>query len=223
MKWIETPRTRAEIIQTIQTPLGFFTLVVLVVEGILVYMALSSQGVERTWIIIGMLFLGFLLVILVAVLAVYKPEALRGKQAELDLSCGKYGIQVESPDPSQSFTEYSSTLKILGSYKNKPPDKSLRLFTESEDRKRYWATRIVEQFDEESRKWCAHVPLAGFQGGETMYRLTIVVALVGSGTSSLWEYYNKVGNEIGRTVPLDYLPPDVRICGKVQGVRKKPG
>ena len=73
--------TRIDIIQTVKTPLGFFTLVVLIVEGILgVITANLSQGADRTYLILGMLLLIFLLVVIVAIFALFRPEALSGKR-----------------------------------------------------------------------------------------------------------------------------------------------
>jgi hypothetical protein len=73
--------SRANIIQTVQTPLGFFVLVVLVVEIILGVLASSSEGSERTYLVLGMLGLIFLLVIIVALLAAFRPGALQGTPA----------------------------------------------------------------------------------------------------------------------------------------------
>ena len=74
----QTPGKRVDIIRTVHTPLGFFTLVVLVVEVVLGSVAALSAGGDRTLLILGMLALIFLLVILVACLAVFRPEALGG-------------------------------------------------------------------------------------------------------------------------------------------------
>jgi len=70
--------TRASVIQSVRTPLGFFTLAVLVVEAILGLTAYFSQGQDRTYLIVGMLVLIFLLVVIVAGMAVFRPEALSG-------------------------------------------------------------------------------------------------------------------------------------------------
>jgi hypothetical protein len=71
---------RIEIIETVQTPLGFFTLTVLIVEVVLGFVANISQGRDRTYLIIGMVVLIFLLVIIVSAFAYFKPEALTGKR-----------------------------------------------------------------------------------------------------------------------------------------------
>jgi hypothetical protein len=68
-----------DIIKTVQTPLGFFVLVVLVTEVILATTATFSEGFDRTFLISGMVVLIFLLVAIVAFLAYRRPEALRGK------------------------------------------------------------------------------------------------------------------------------------------------
>ncbi len=69
---------KIDMIRAVKTPLGFFSLVVLVVEVILGITANLSQGTDRTYLIIGMLVLIFLLVFIVTGLALYRPEALIG-------------------------------------------------------------------------------------------------------------------------------------------------
>jgi hypothetical protein len=76
-----TRESRASIIETVQTPLGFFALVVLVVEVILGITAGLVRGVDPTWVVAAMVGLIFLLVFIVAALAYVRPEALHGKRA----------------------------------------------------------------------------------------------------------------------------------------------
>lgn len=71
---------RVSIIETVQTPLGFFTLIVLIVEVILGITANFSQGSDRSYLIVSMIALIFTLVIIVAGFAFFRPEALRGKR-----------------------------------------------------------------------------------------------------------------------------------------------
>jgi hypothetical protein len=71
---------RVRIIETVQTPLGFFTLTVLIVEVILGITTNFSQGPERNYLIISMVALIFLLVVIVAAFAYLRPEALKGKR-----------------------------------------------------------------------------------------------------------------------------------------------
>src|SRR5262245_50750348 len=74
--------SRVEIVRTVKTPLGFFVLVVLVVEAIFGVVAGLSSGPDRTWLVVGMLALIFLLVSIVTFMAVCRPESLRGARPE---------------------------------------------------------------------------------------------------------------------------------------------
>ncbi len=77
---IRSQSNRVSIIETVQTPLGFFTLTVLVVEVILGITSNFSQGSDRSYLIISMVGLIFLLVAIVAGFAFFRPEALKGKR-----------------------------------------------------------------------------------------------------------------------------------------------
>ncbi len=72
---------RVRIIETVQTPLGFFTLTVLVVEVILGLVVNFNQEPDRTYLIIGMLILIFLLIVIVSAFTYLNPEALTGKRS----------------------------------------------------------------------------------------------------------------------------------------------
>jgi hypothetical protein len=78
--------SRINIIQAVRTPLGFFSLTVLVVEAILGVTANFSQGTDRTYLIVGMLILIFSLVSIVAGFAFFRPEALSGIRPAPDTS-----------------------------------------------------------------------------------------------------------------------------------------
>ena len=70
----------SSIIQSVKTPLGFFALIALIAEAIFGTIALYIERPEKTYLIISMIILFFVLVILVAILAAYRPEALSGKR-----------------------------------------------------------------------------------------------------------------------------------------------
>lgn len=72
--------SRVTIINTVQTPLGFFVLVVLIVEVILGVLTNFSSGDDKTYLVIGMLALILLLVLIVAGMAIFRPASLYGKQ-----------------------------------------------------------------------------------------------------------------------------------------------
>lgn len=70
--------TRVGIIKTVQTPLGFFVLVVLVVEVLLGGVAGLSEGLTPTVTVVGMLVVILALVAVVTFFAYHRPEALSG-------------------------------------------------------------------------------------------------------------------------------------------------
>jgi hypothetical protein len=76
---------RASIIETVTTPLGFYALVVLIVEMILGLVAGFGAGLDRTLTISGMLVVIIGLMLLVAYFAHHRPDALSGQRAEVKL------------------------------------------------------------------------------------------------------------------------------------------
>lgn len=95
--------SRVDIIGAVQTPLGFFVLVVLVVEAILGTVAALSASGERTIAIAGMLVLIAGLVAIVAFLAYARPEALSGKRAAADGTTDNTGKLVNQEEASASL------------------------------------------------------------------------------------------------------------------------
>lgn len=71
---------RAALLRAVKTPLGFFALVALVIEAMLAVLAAMSAGIDRTLALAGMLLIIVALVVVVALLAYLRPEALRGSR-----------------------------------------------------------------------------------------------------------------------------------------------
>lgn len=71
---------REGLVRTVQTPLGYFVLVILVAEAILGALAGVSTGPDRTLAIWGVLGACAVLTAVVTTLAVTRPEALFGKR-----------------------------------------------------------------------------------------------------------------------------------------------
>jgi hypothetical protein len=69
---------RINLVQVVTTPLNFFVLVVLVVEAIIGSLASFSGSTERPILVLYMTTIIVLLVLIVALLAWFRPEALRG-------------------------------------------------------------------------------------------------------------------------------------------------
>lgn len=72
--------SRSAIVTSITTPLGFFTLVVLVVEVLFGGISVVAAEDQRTVLIWAMIIFLAVLVLLVGGLACFRPEALRGKR-----------------------------------------------------------------------------------------------------------------------------------------------
>ncbi|MCE9620089.1 MAG: hypothetical protein K8R92_09265 [Planctomycetes bacterium] len=73
---------RAEILKAVQTPLGFFALALIVVEVVFGIVAGLASGTDRTYAIFGMLSVLLLLIIIVAIITFFRPEALFGKRQD---------------------------------------------------------------------------------------------------------------------------------------------
>jgi uncharacterized membrane protein len=69
-----------EIIQSVRTPYGFSALFVLVSESVLGILAMRADPPESSWLIIAMVSLIAIVVVLVFILATFRPEALRGSR-----------------------------------------------------------------------------------------------------------------------------------------------
>jgi len=79
-----SPReSRIHIIDAVKTPLAFFVLVVLIVEGLMLYELRGSQGADAdrlTWAMLGLL---VFMVLIVASIAIFRPEALGGTRPSI--------------------------------------------------------------------------------------------------------------------------------------------
>ncbi len=134
-KATDTLQERAKIIQTVQKPLGFFTLVVLVVEAIFGIIATLSQGADRTYLVVGMICLMFLLVGIVAFLAYKRPGALTGESDNLMAIV----LHPKSQNASVAvFKEYSYSIDTIDGI-NVVNKQNLKMPNYKEEGKnRYW-------------------------------------------------------------------------------------
>ncbi len=100
------PSLWANIIYAVRTPLGFFALVALSIEAIFAILASQADPPESTYLIFGMTGVFILLLLLVAILAVWRPEALSGlrplKDAPID----------ESPEPAKSVEKIAEGASV---------------------------------------------------------------------------------------------------------------
>jgi hypothetical protein len=71
---------RLSLVEAIKTPLGFFSLAILVVEALLGGLALALSGSDRTFLLFSIVGILVLLVLVVATIASLRPEALRAQR-----------------------------------------------------------------------------------------------------------------------------------------------
>lgn len=100
-------KSRVSIIQSVQTPLGFFTLVVLITEAILGILASKASGQDFTILVISMCVFMFLLVSVVAYISFTKPELLTTKANQKD----EIFLSPLPPDAPIQIREQFSKLK----------------------------------------------------------------------------------------------------------------
>lgn len=75
---------RVKILESLKTPLGFFVLLVLIVEVIFVITLGLTQDEVRTNIIYFLMAIIFVLIVIVTLLAIFRPEALSGMRYKSD-------------------------------------------------------------------------------------------------------------------------------------------
>jgi len=105
---------RFDIIKTVKTPLGFFTLVVLIVECLLGLVSKMTQGQIQSFLIVSMVILIFLLVAIVAGFAFFKPEALDGKEREVDDATRATNLLLKHKKNKITPNEFERYLGVLG-------------------------------------------------------------------------------------------------------------
>lgn len=110
---------RSDLIRNVQTPLGFFVLVVLVVEAILGVVAGFSDSSNQTIALVGMLVIIGVLVLIVSFLAFKRPEALSGSRPSIrDTPASKTNQETAEETISTLDTRPSELIKIADKYRS---------------------------------------------------------------------------------------------------------
>lgn len=124
-------------------------------------------------------------------------------QSYLDID---YGIRIISPVNGENC---DVGIEVIGQYKVQPPPETLRLFAVHPRKNQYgdriWPQEIVREFSFEEKTWRAKVNI----GGGQLEGWKIIPAVVGESTIVLWNYYYKVGKEVGWW-EIDGWPQDVK-------------
>jgi len=119
-----------------------------------------------------------------------------------------YGLKILSPAEGSEVGEW---FDVSGTYSSLPPKNAARLLNKSPHALGYWPQSVV-RLDTQTRTWTGRFHL----GGKPPEVGRIVVAVVGKAGASLWEYYQKVGNETGRWPTIQNLTDDVQECDEVR-------
>jgi hypothetical protein len=140
----ETPQSQfgnwVSIINAVRTPLSFFTLVLLVAQGILIYLARKAEGVDFRILLIAFIVLTFLLVIIVAILQ-YRSSTQREYRLTTDKKVTeyKYDVFLSIPMASLKDKEYTEhrqfALSVVNHLKEHCQMKSIVYAGESIDAK----------------------------------------------------------------------------------------
>src|SRR5687768_3350197 len=94
----QTTTIQVDLLREIGTPLKYFALAILIVNGILGGLALKATGGDFTLLVAGMIVSLVLLIAVVGFLAVKRPEALLGVgQKGIPKVTGKHDVFLSSP------------------------------------------------------------------------------------------------------------------------------
>lgn len=142
--------------------------------------------------------LGSLLVVVGPVLVWHEIKVLRGKQSA---GINHYGITVEQP--RDGYTTKDFQIEVVGTYKNRPPARSLRIFCADATGTKFWPQHFVGKFDETNKKWSGYVHL--IDHGEQL----ILVTIIGESGKALCEYYDRISEKHKIYEPFISLPDDI--------------
>ena len=126
-----------------------------------------------------------------------------------------YGIKIIYP---KNETVSGTTTEVKGTYQVMPPPGTLRLYCVFHERtllgERFWPQEIVQEFFPETKTWRAKVNIVGLpQAGGA-----IIAAIVSQPAIILWDYYYKVGPQVGWW-DFEGWPNDSMVCDRVSVLR----
>lgn len=141
---------RIKIIETTKTPLGFFTLIILVVEALLAYLAAKAGGTDFTVLLVSMIVLVFALVGVVLFTAIKHPEALTVGNPKSDT----FDMQVRLV-----FDEELGNIKDAVAYYQKLPklfSRNNKLTVNCEERNEAYVIVPGVRADDRIKVWLCH-------------------------------------------------------------------
>lgn len=183
---------RRGIIEAVQTPLGFFVLVVLVIEVTLGAVVGVGRAPNPTPLIYGMVAALIFMICVVSLFAYYRPEALTGVRPTSAnftvLQAKDFGIVITHPkaDAQLNKADVGGTIK-----REIPKGYALWVFREYKDHK-FWPVLPCD-VNLEKRTWEA--PDCDLGGGQSGERRWFSVNIVGPDGTALIEYLKAANKE----------------------------
>jgi hypothetical protein len=132
--------------------------------------------------------------------------------AEIPHTCADYGIKITSP---QTGTKAWDAIMVTGTYVNEPPDDSVLLLLKS-PAPDYFPQRMVV-LDRAQRTWQGEVNL----GNDPRRDFVITVSTIGNNGRALFDYFTKVGNELGGWPAIVKLTDDMVECDRVAIIHER--
>jgi hypothetical protein len=130
---------KRNVIDAIKTPLGFFSLIVVVIESSLIGLTLAVSGTDRSFLVRAIPIILVLLILVVTIVATLKPEALWGKRySALDDSFA-VGLGEEI------YNSFDGSLKNL---KETDREEAYELFRELMTTSSHARTRTTRKFNQ---------------------------------------------------------------------------
>jgi hypothetical protein len=172
-------------------------LLLFVLGGAIILAAAGASGSQSFWALTVPLIFA-----VVGILAWVFLETRKNPESYLR---AHYGITIDEPT-GECGTE---KVDVRGTYRKRPPDDLLRLFTVSIDGNRCWPQTVIKVSPDGS--WTGQVYLGGTKPN---YEIKIVAAIVGPSTRVWWNYYKNVGRVMLAEAPnvkrpvLEGWPPD---------------
>jgi hypothetical protein len=140
---------------------------------------------------------------------------LRGQvDGEISALAKECGLKITSP---KSNSEVEERVTLEGSYKKKPPNKTLAVLERSPSSGRFWFKKQPPVYDEKEKQWSfTDVYVGTDQGGARI----LYVAVLGESGKALQDFYLAVREEFGKPAGVESLTPDIVLCDYIK-VRRK--
>lgn len=148
-------------------------------------------------------------------------EVLRGKgDIETSALAKECDLRITSP---QKNSEVDEKVRLEGTYKKKPPRKSLAVLELSPSSGRYWFKRQPPVYDEKGKGWWSFTDIyvGGDKGEKRGEDRILYIAILGESGKALMDFYLAVREQFGKPAGIETLSPDIVLWDQVS-IHRKP-